>query len=34
MLRQLGGARLDGWLYRRSDGRLAITGCRVKVCAR
>lgn len=26
MLRQLGGARLDGWLYRRSDGRLAITG--------
>lgn len=26
MLRQFGGARLDGWLYRRSDGRLAITG--------
>jgi F420H(2)-dependent quinone reductase len=26
MLRQLGGARLDGWLYRRSGGRLAITG--------
>lgn len=26
MLCQLGGARLDGWLYRRSDGRLAITG--------
>jgi deazaflavin-dependent oxidoreductase (nitroreductase family) len=26
MLRQLGGARLDRWLYRRSNGRVAITG--------
>ena len=26
MLRQLGGARLDRWLYRASGGRLAITG--------
>jgi deazaflavin-dependent oxidoreductase (nitroreductase family) len=26
MLRQLGGSRVDGWLYRHFDGRLAITG--------
>jgi deazaflavin-dependent oxidoreductase (nitroreductase family) len=26
MLRQLGGARLDRWLYERTNGRLAITG--------
>ena len=26
MLCQLGGARLDRWLHRPSDGRLAITG--------
>src|SRR3954471_18133372 len=25
-LRQLGGARLDAWLYRRSRGRLSIAG--------